>query len=152
MKTPTNVRELVEQLILLEKQVQRLQEENRALKNVNENARKLAVSLSSRTTKKSTFTNYEVKQHAIEISSDQMREKRYAGWLHDLNIVLHETLRCSILFPKSSQEQKLQEQTVLEGARIALEKEVFVTCVGVKTLVLIIFSSMIKRLSTSSSR
>jgi regulator of replication initiation timing len=68
MKTPTNIRELVAQMVELESQVQRLQRENKALKNINENGRQLAGHLISKTTQKSTFSNYEVKQHAKDIS------------------------------------------------------------------------------------
>lgn len=68
METPTNVHELVEQLVALENQVQQLTKENKALKNMNEKGRQLAVVLSMKTTKKSTFSNYEVKQHAKDIS------------------------------------------------------------------------------------
>ena len=68
MNTPTNVRQLVERMVELEKQVQRLQKENKALKNINENGRQLAGLLTAKTSQKSTFTNYEVKQHAKDIS------------------------------------------------------------------------------------
>lgn len=68
MKTPTNVRELVERLVELENQNQRLLKENKALKNINENGRQLAALLTAKTSQKSTFSNYEVKQHAKDIS------------------------------------------------------------------------------------
>lgn len=68
MKTPTNVRELVQQLVELENQNQRLLRENKALRNINENGRQLAGLLISKTSQKSTFSNYEVKQHAKDIS------------------------------------------------------------------------------------
>jgi hypothetical protein len=68
MKTPTNVRELVERLVELEALTQRLQRENKALKNINENGRQLAGLLIAKTSQKSTFSNYEVKQHAKDIS------------------------------------------------------------------------------------
>jgi predicted RNase H-like nuclease (RuvC/YqgF family) len=68
METPTSIHELVNRLVELENQVQRLQRENKALKNMNENGRAKAVLLSVKTTKQSTFSNYEVKQHARDIS------------------------------------------------------------------------------------
>jgi hypothetical protein len=68
METPTNIHELVNRLVELENQVQQLQKDNKALRSMNENGRQLAVLLSGKTTKKSTFSNYEVKQHARDIS------------------------------------------------------------------------------------
>lgn len=68
METPTNVRDLVKRLVELENEVQNLQKSNKALKNMNENGRALAVLLSGKTRRQSTFSNYEVKQHAKSIS------------------------------------------------------------------------------------
>ena len=68
METPKNIHELVNQLVALENQVQKLQKDNKALRSMNENGRQLAGLLMSKATKKSTFSNYEVKQHAKDIS------------------------------------------------------------------------------------
>lgn len=68
METPTNIHDLVNKLVELENQVRQLQRENKALKNMNENGRQKAVLLSVKATKQSTFSNYEVKQHARDIS------------------------------------------------------------------------------------
>jgi hypothetical protein len=68
METPTNIHELVNRLVELENKVQSLNKENKALRSMNENGRQKAVLLSVKTTKQSTFSNYEVKQHARDIS------------------------------------------------------------------------------------
>ena len=67
METPKNVRELVDRLVTLEAEVEKLKKENRVLRAMNESARQLVIVLRGLTTKKSNFTNYEVKQHATSI-------------------------------------------------------------------------------------
>lgn len=68
MSTPTNIKELVNRLVELENENKALKKQNLALKSMNDNGRSLATMLMAKTTKKSTFTNYEIKQAAKDIS------------------------------------------------------------------------------------
>lgn len=67
METPTNIHELVNRLVELENQVQNLQKENKALKNMNEKGRDLTLLLSVKARKQSTFSNYEITRHTKDI-------------------------------------------------------------------------------------
>ena len=62
--TPTNINDLVDQLIKYEAIIKALQKKNKALAMTNHNARQQAVAIHTRSTKKSSFTNHEVKQMA----------------------------------------------------------------------------------------
>jgi flagellar biosynthesis/type III secretory pathway chaperone len=65
--TPTNVKQLVEKLVEYENIIKDLNRRNKALTNVATRARQQAVSMHTKSTKKSTFTNYEVKQMSKEL-------------------------------------------------------------------------------------
>jgi uncharacterized protein YdcH (DUF465 family) len=65
--TPTNVKQLVEKLVEYENIIKDLKRRNKALTNVATRARQQAVSIHTKSTKKSTFTNYEVKQMSKEL-------------------------------------------------------------------------------------
>jgi len=66
-KTPTNVKQLVEQLVAYEHKIRELELLNKSLTNVATRARQQAVSIHTKSTKKSTFTNYEVKQMSKDL-------------------------------------------------------------------------------------
>lgn len=68
METPKNITELVTRLVELEAALEQSKRENLALKSMNSKGRELAVLLSSKSRRQSTFTNYEVQQHAKDIS------------------------------------------------------------------------------------
>jgi phage-related minor tail protein len=60
--TPTNVNDLVDQLVKYEALIRDLKRKNKALTMTNDRARQQAVAMHTKSTKKSSFTNYEVKQ------------------------------------------------------------------------------------------
>lgn len=62
--TPTNINDLVDQLLRYETIIRDLKRKNKALAMTNDRARQQAVSMHTKSTKKSAFTNYEVKQMA----------------------------------------------------------------------------------------
>jgi len=65
--TPKTLNELVEQLIQYENEIRQLKKKNKALDQVQERARKQAVSMHTKSSKKSSFTNYEVRQMSKDI-------------------------------------------------------------------------------------
>lgn len=65
--SPKNVHELVEQLVQLENENAALKKKLRAASSTNQNGRQKLVSVLTRATKKSSFTNHEVKQMVKEV-------------------------------------------------------------------------------------
>lgn len=66
-QTPKTIRELAAQLVEYENTIKQLNKKNKALQMMLDNGRQKAVIMHARSTKKSSFTNYEVKQMSKDV-------------------------------------------------------------------------------------
>jgi hypothetical protein len=66
-QTPKTVKELVDQLMFLENENRALKTKNAALNQTIDRGRQQAVSMHTKSSKKSTFSNYEVKEFSKEL-------------------------------------------------------------------------------------